>query len=135
MTANQCARACYRAAAVLALHITFATSLLAQEAPTAAVTLEEAITLARRNNPDFLARKNDADVADWTVREAYGELLPGATASTSFQYQAAGTPRVGFFTGYDLGVTETPAYYISNYSLGVNYSLTGASLFAPRRAV
>ncbi|MGQ0560476.1 MAG: TolC family protein [Gemmatimonadota bacterium] len=96
--------------------------------------MDEAITLARQNNPDFLARKNDATVADWTVREAYGSLLPGASASTSFQYQASGTPRLGFISGSDLGVTGTPDYYLSNYYIGVNYGLSGASLLAPGRA-
>src|SRR3990172_8041216 len=61
----------------------FAAGLAAQQ-PT--LTLDDAITLARRNNPDYLAQKNDADVADWSVREAYGGLLPGASPSTSFQY-------------------------------------------------
>jgi outer membrane protein len=112
----------------------FATGLTAQQPQQGTLTLEDAVTLARRNNPAFLAQKNDAAVADWSVREAYGALLPGASASTSFSYQASGTPRVGFFTGSDLGVTETPAYYISNYTLGVNYSLSGSTLIAPGRA-
>ncbi len=98
------------------------------------LTLEEAIDLARKNNPDFLAVKNDAAVADWNVREAYGQLLPGASASTSFQYQGSGPARFGIFTGADLGVGTTPAYYSSSYSLGLNYSLSGASFLAPGRA-
>ncbi len=109
----------------------FAAGLTAQQ-PT--LTLDDAITLARRNNPDYLAQKNDADVADWSVREAYGGLLPGASASTSFQYQASGKPRFGIFTGSDLGYGETPAYYLSNYYVGLNYSLSGSSLMAPTRA-
>ena len=98
------------------------------------LTLEQAIDLARANNPDLLALKNDADVADWNVRESYGQLLPGAQASSSFQYQASGQPRFGFFTGSDLGVSSTPSYYVSNYFLGLTYSLSGASLVAPGRA-
>src|SRR5688572_29700550 len=97
----------------------------------ATLTLDEAIALARKNNPDFLAQKNDAAVADWTVREAYGALLPGASASTSFQYQGSGQARFGTFTGADLGFSDTPDYYLSNYFLGLNYSLSGASLVAP----
>jgi outer membrane protein len=99
-----------------------------------ALTIEEAIDLARKNNPEFLAQKNDAVVADWNVRQAYGQLLPGASASTSFQYQASGVSRFGLFTGADLGVATTPDYYSSSYNLGINYSLSGASLFAPTQA-
>jgi outer membrane protein len=100
----------------------------------AGLTIEEAIDLARKNNPDFLAQKNDAIVADWDVREAYGQLLPGASASSTFSYQASGPVRFGNFTGQDLGFTETPDYYASSYSLGLNYSLSGTSLLAPTRA-
>lgn len=105
--------------------------LSAQDAAT--LTLAEAITLARRNNPDYQAQRNDAAVADWAVREAYGALLPGATASTSFQWQGAGTPRFGIFTGDDLGLGRTTSYYSSSYTLGLNYRLTGAALLAPGR--
>ncbi len=114
------------------LSIVFVAALTAQQ-PTA-LTIEEAIDLARENNPEFLAQKNDALVADWNVRQAYGQLLPGASASTSFQYQAAGQTRFGLFTGSDLGVGTTPDYYSSSYSLGLNYSLSGSSLFAPKQA-
>lgn len=98
------------------------------------LTLEEAIDLARKNNPQFLARRNDADVADWEVRQAYGQLLPSASASTNFSYQAAGQARFGIFTASDLGVSSTPEYYSSSYNLGLGYSLSGASLLAPGRA-
>lgn len=114
--------------------LVFAAGLNAQQPQKATLTLADAISLARANNPDFLATKNDAIVADWGVREAYGSLLPGASASTSFQYQASGQPRFGFFSGSDLGVSSTPAYYLSNYYLGVNYALSGSSLVAPGRA-
>jgi outer membrane protein len=110
----------------------FATAAIAQERAT--LTIEEAIDLARKNNPEFLAQQNDALVADWNVRQAYGQLLPGASASTSFQYQGSGQTRFGIFTGADLGVARTPAYYSSSYSLGLNYSLSGSSLFAPTQA-
>ncbi|HEY0672584.1 MAG TPA: TolC family protein [Longimicrobiales bacterium] len=109
------------------------TAVHAQE-QRATLTIEEAIDLARKNNPDFQAQKNDAAVADWNVREAYGQLLPGASASTSFQYQASGPARFGIFTGADLGVATTPEYYSSSYTLGLNYALSGSSLIAPGRA-
>ena len=135
MLANERAGAWYRSVGMLtALLLVFVAGLGAQQVQQTTLTLDEAIALARRNNPDFLAQKNDLDVAYWNVREAYGALLPGASASTSFQYQAAGVSRFGVFTGSDLGVSTTPAYYLSNYNLGVNYSLSGSSLVAPERA-
>lgn len=137
MLAMERAGALYRNSVLIpAIFMTFAGALHAQQPqpqPTT-LTLEEAVALARRHNPAFLAIQNDAHVAEWGVKQAYGELLPGASANTSFQYQASGQPRFGFFTGSDLGVSETPAYYASNYSVGVNYSLTGAALVAPGRA-
>jgi outer membrane protein len=104
------------------------------QTPQATLTLEEAITLARRHNPNFLQQANDAIDADWAVRGAYGALLPGASASMSYGYQAAGTPRFGNFTGSDFGLSTTTDYYSSSYSLGVGYRLSGASLVAPAQA-
>ncbi|NJD11517.1 MAG: hypothetical protein FIB01_14150, partial [Gemmatimonadetes bacterium] len=82
----------------------------AQQAPArvpASLTLQEAVALARRNNPDFLATANDIAAADWAVRAAYGSLLPNADASTSFSYQAAGGSRIGLVTSENL----TTDYY------------------------
>lgn len=107
-------------------------SVWAQEPP-ATLTLAEAIQLARRHNPEYQSQRNDAAVADWAVREAYGALLPGASANTSFSWQGAGTQRFGIFTGEDLGIGTSTGYYSSSYSLGLNYRLSGASLFAPSR--
>ena len=126
-----------RAAASFFLAVSaLAGSVSAQQtppAPPAQLSLEDAINLARRNNPDFQSQKNDAGVADWTVREAYGNLLPSASVSSSFSYQASGTPRFGIFSGSDFGLSNTPAYYSSDYFIGLNYSLSGASLLAPGR--
>jgi outer membrane protein len=117
---------------VLATMLLFAPAVHAQDVAT--LTLQEAIELARRNNPDYLAQANDIAVAEWAVRDAYGSLLPGASASTSYGYQAAGTPRFGNFTGSELGLGSTTDYYSSSYSLGLSYRLSGASLLAPGQA-
>lgn len=107
----------------------------------ATLTLEEAVSPARRHNPNYLMQKNDEIEAEWQVREAYGAFLPSATSSLTLGYQGEGTPRLGIFTGADLGLSRTPAYYSSGYSLGLSYRLSGASFFqlgqqrAHRRAV
>ncbi|HSJ26556.1 MAG TPA: TolC family protein [Longimicrobiales bacterium] len=114
-----------------------ATPVYGQAAPqpgTATLTLDEAIDLARRNNPDYLATANDIGAAEWAVRDAYGSLLPGASASTTYGYQAAGQPRFGNFTGDELGLASTTDYYSSSYSLGLSYRLSGATVMAPRQA-
>lgn len=119
---------------VLALALLLAAAPQARAQTGATMTLDEAIELARRNNPEFLQQANDLDVAEWAVRDAYGNLLPGASASTSYSYQAAGAPRFGIFTGTDLGLGSTTDYYSSSYSLGLNYRLSGASIMAPGQA-
>jgi hypothetical protein len=75
----------------------------------ATLSLDEAIALARQNNPVFLQTKNDEADAYWAVKEAYGQFVPSAAVGTDFSYQASGTPRFGFFTGSDLGISRTPA--------------------------
>ena len=101
---------------------------VAQEAP-ATLTLEEAISLARANNPNYRAQLNDEGVADWGVRAAYGSLLPTATIGGGLSYQGGGQARIGGFTSDDIGLGETPSYYFSNYSLSVNLGIDGASFY------
>lgn len=92
-----------------------------------ALTLEEAVELALRNNPDYRAQVNDVGAAEWHVRQAYGALLPGASASAGFQYTDEGSVRLGALTGSDLGVGESPASYVSDYSVGFSYRLDGGT--------
>lgn len=114
--------------AALLLSLVLALPLRAQEAP-ATLALEEAIALALRSNPGFRAQANDGAEADWRVREAYGALLPGASAGVGAQYQAKGRPRFGLFTGDDLGIGETPPFYFSDYSIGFDYQIGPGTLF------
>lgn len=118
---------------ILALLAVIPAVAFAQEPP-ATLTLEEAIALARRNNPEYLQQSNDGAAADWAVREAYGNLLPGASVSTGFQYQAEGQPRFGLFTGGDLGLGSTPSYYYSNYSLGLTYQFSPSTILRVSQA-
>lgn len=95
----------------------------------ATLTLDEAIELARENNPGYLSQANDLVSARWAVRSAYGDLLPTANASMGMGYTASGERRFG-----TVGLGEQPAMYSSNYNLGMSYSLSGARLLEPTRA-
>lgn len=100
----------------------------AQEAP-ASLGLEDALELARQNNPDYLSQENDLVSSRWSVRSAYGDLLPSANVSMGMGYTASGERRFG-----TVGLGEQPAMYSSNYSLGMSYTLNGARILEPGRA-
>ncbi|MFW5950694.1 MAG: TolC family protein, partial [Gemmatimonadota bacterium] len=114
--------------------------VVAQEAP-APMSLEEAIALARENNPDYRAQLNDELVADWGVRSAYAEFMPSVTAGGGLSYQAGGQARIGGYTAGDIGLAETPDYYYSSYNLSIGLGLSGADFYrvgqqkATRRSV
>lgn len=101
---------------------------LAQQAP-ATLSIEDAIQLARGHNPAFLRQANDDAVADWNVRAAYGALLPSLTVSSSLDWQAGGTPRIGLFSGEELGLSRTPAYLFSGYAVRLGMNLSGSTFF------
>lgn len=94
-----------------------------QRAP---LTVEEAIELARQNNPLFLQALNDVAPAQWGVRAANANLfLPNADLSFVAQWQDAGQQRFGGFT------SAQPSVLISNYSFSLSYALNGTTLFQP----
>ncbi len=94
--------------------------------PEVSLTLEEALALARTNNPGYLSQANDQAAADWAVRESFFNLLPQATARAGAQYVDAGTQVFGVFTGDDIGAGTTD-YYLSDYALSVTYQLDGST--------
>jgi outer membrane protein len=98
------------------------------------LSLDEALDLARRNNPDYLISEHAASIADWNVREAYGALLPGASVSGSLSWQDAGNTSFGIFNTSDFGLAGSTSYYYSSYNLGLSYRLSGATLFGPSQA-
>lgn len=98
------------------------------------LTLEDAIRIARENNPSFLATSNDMDAADWDVRQAYGQLLPAATANGGMSWQGSGEQQIGSLTASELGFSNQPSYYLSNYSVGLSVRVSGQTLLAPGQA-
>jgi outer membrane protein len=117
-------------ALILAAALGAPAALAAQEpapaAAPAALTLDEAVALAQRNNPDLLAQQNDRRVARATTRAARFDFLPSASIGTSFGYTAPGQRRFSYTLSRD-----EPDYYTSSYSLGLSYALNGAKLVQP----
>lgn len=118
--------------ALLLAVLTIPVAAMQQVPPT--LSLERAIQIARENNPEILRARNDEITADWQVREAYGALLPSASASGGASWQGPGESLLaGGVTLGDLGVAEQPSYYSSRYSLGINYDLSWATILGPRQ--
>ena len=92
-----------------------------------ALTIEQAVALARRNNPDFQATRNNARNASLELRTAYGALLPQLNANLSGQYQQGGQQ---FFSGVSLKANSDVMQ--SQYSIGLNYRINAATFIAPK---
>ena len=108
--------------------------LSAQDVVDISLSLEEAIAIARQNNPGFQATRNDEVTADWDVRSAYGALLPSASSSAGIGWQGPGEQQFGSITAEQLGFANQPSFWSSSYRLGLNYSVSGSTLLAPGQA-
>jgi len=109
-----------------------ALSLVAQSAVAqtpSTLTLDEAVQLARRNNPTFLQTVNARRAADANVRTSYASLLPSVSASLSGRYQQSGQQ---FVQG--IALQNNSDIMQGSYGIGVNYTLNSDVLFAPRVA-
>lgn len=94
------------------------------------LTLDEAISLARRNNPVFLAQANDRGPADAAVRSARGAFLPSADASFGARFQQGGQQ---VFNG--LSFSNSSATRQSSYDLSLSYRINSATFVNPKAAV
>ena len=107
----------------------------AQQRVPAQLSLGDAIDIARSTNPGFLQTRNDEALADWNVRQAWGQLIPSASANGGLSWQGSGETQLpGSLTLGDLGFSDQPSYYGSSYSLGLNYSLNWATVLGPKQA-
>ncbi len=93
----------------------------------ATLSLDEAIGLARRNNPLFQQTVNARRSADAQVRTAYASLLPSVSANMSGRYQKTGQQ---FVQG--IALSNSSDVMQSSYGIGVNYAINSDLLFAPR---
>ena len=90
------------------------------------LTIEQAIEVARRNNPELQQISNNRIGAQAAVRSAYGALLPSADASLNVQQQQGGQQILG---GSALGANADIRQ--SNYNIGLTYRLNSATLITP----
>jgi outer membrane protein len=107
-----------------------ASTQTAMPSPGAPLTLDDAIAVARRNNPAFLQLANNRRTADAAVRSARGALLPSADASFGSRYQQGGQQ---VFNG--LSFTNSSDAIQSSYGLNLSYRLSSASFVNPKAAM
>ena len=101
------------------------TSAQQRSAP-AALTLADAIAIAREHNPAYRQALNNAGPAAWAARNAFANIFfPTVTASGGIGYSGPGSQR--FLTQ---NFSQSVATQSSSYSLGLNWELSGQTLSA-----
>ena len=93
----------------------------------ASLTLEDALRLAKQNNPSYLLALNNRRRAEHSVRNAYGAFLPSASTNLGTSYRQ-GKPQ--FFNGVAFGANSD--IMSSSWGLNFNASLS-ANTFANLR--
>ena len=102
---------------------------VAQSAPRTTLSLEEALEIARQNNPVYLQSVTGRTRAAAGVRSAYGALLPSADASMGASLRE-GRPQ--FFGGVAFGATSD--ILSSSWNLSANSRLSLNSFNEIKRA-
>ncbi len=87
------------------------------------LTLEDALNIARQNNPAYRTAQNARRTADANVRNAYGAFLPNVNSSFSGDFREG---RQQFFGGVGLGSTNDQLQ--TNGSISASLSLSMASV-------
>lgn len=104
-----------------------AAPVLAQSPVPASLTLEDALRLAKQNNPLYLQSLNGRRRAEHAVRNAYGAFLPSANTNFGTSYRQ-GKPQ--FFAGVQFGSNSD----IMSSSWGLNFNANlSANTFANLR--
>ena len=91
------------------------------------LTLDEAIALAERNNPQHLSTVDRRAVASWQRRSAYGALLPNVTAQFGTQYREGLQQLIA---GQRFGAASDQIS--SSYDIGIQAQYSGAALLTPK---
>lgn len=99
-------------------------ALVAQNAPLPSqgptLTLEQALSTARQNNPGFRTTQNNQRSADLQVRNAYGAFLPNVSSSFSGGWREG---RQEFFGGQGFGSTNDQLNTSGNLNASVQLSM------------
>ncbi|HAD75488.1 MAG TPA: hypothetical protein DCG16_06875, partial [Gemmatimonadetes bacterium] len=82
----------------------------AQDIVPITLTLEEAIEIARQDNPGLRAVRNDEAIANWNVRSAYGGLFPSVSVGGGISWQGSGEQQFGSLTAEQLGFANQPSF-------------------------
>ncbi len=101
----------------------------AQSATPSTLTLDDAIGIARKNNPTYQQQMTGRTSASLALRSAYGAFLPSADASLGSGYRQ-GKPES--FGGVAFGATSD--IISSNWGLNFNARFSAAALSELRRA-
>ena len=110
--------------------VLFAVPLAAQDAGRiTTLTLDEAITSARRNNPSYVSALNSRRRASIDVRRAYTSFLPTIGSSMGFSWRE-GKPII--IEGVPLGTS--PDIWSSSYGINASVSYSLQSLLGPKQA-
>ncbi len=87
------------------------------------LSLNEALDIARQNNPDYLSVLNDRWAVSGRQRAAVLNLLtPSASINAGYQHTGAGT------TFFSATAFPSPANTNQSWSLSLNYTVSGASI-------
>lgn len=108
--------------------LSFAVTAAAQSASNT-LTLDDAIGIAKKNNPVYQQQLSGRTRARLALRSAYGAFLPGADASFGTGYRQG---KQEFFGGVAFGATSD--IISSNWGLNFNARLSAATITEVRRA-
>lgn len=95
----------------------------AQEGPVRRLSVAEALDIARRNNPDYLATLNDRWTTAARQRSTTASLFTPTFTVSGSEYHAGSGSRT--FSGL---VAQSPGSTIRSWSLGFNYNLSGTTI-------
>jgi outer membrane protein TolC len=104
-----------------------AQSPAARPAPTATLSLADALSQAQRNSPTYLQVINDASAARWGVRNAYTTaILPTLSVGGSLGYTGSGSAT---FSGTVFN--QSSPTLSSGYGINLNWQVSGSTISAP----
>jgi len=99
----------------------------AQQSVPAALSLADAIAIARDQNPAYRQALNNRGPAAWAARGALSSLvIPNVTASGGMSYTGAGSQ-----TFLSSSFSQSVSTISSSYGLGLSWELSGATLSQP----